>query len=184
MLRALAIVLLLTATADAEKTAPTRKPPPGGSNFDGNPGRVPKPPAMVRGEQSSPAPHAKCDKTYARPFTVTRGGSKVQLRVVKLPPPRTPAGPPAPLTSGQVFEDASAVCRGLGNGWRVAVGSFGAAVLKEFQESDSAPLKAALAACPVTFRRVDVVCAPCAAGNRNCPCANRDISDWIFCEKP
>jgi len=159
--RALAIVLLMTATAvagNAEKSAPARKPPPGGS---------------------------KCDKTYARPFTVTRGGSKVQLRVVKLPPPRTPAGRPAPPPmSGQVFEDATMACRGLGAGWRVAVGSFGASFLDEMKKSDSEEIGKALAACPVTFRRVDTVCAPCVAGSQHCPCADRDISDWIFCEKP
>jgi len=159
--RALAIVLLMTATAVAGnvgKSAAARKQPP--------------------------AAASTCDKTYSHQFTITRGAGKVQLRLVKLPPPRTPAGRPAPTSGGQVFEDATMICRGLGPGWRVAVGSFSAAVLKEFQGGDSPELKVALLTCPVTFRRVDTVCAPCVAGSQHCPCADRDISDWIFCEKP
>jgi hypothetical protein len=157
MARALAIIslLLLAATALAGKSPPRQKAPAA----------------------------SRCDKTYARPFTVTRGGGKVQLRVLKLPPPQTQAGRPSP-SSGQVFEDATRVCRDLGAGWRLAVGSLGAAILTELKASDSSELKAALAACPVTFHRVDTVCAPCVAGSKQCPCADRDISDWIFCEKP
>jgi len=126
----------------------------------------------------------KCDdKTYARPFTVTRGAGKVQLRILKYTTPRPPAPGLGPVAQ-DVFNPAFELCRGLGPGWQVAPGSFGAAFLKELQASDSPDLKAALAACPVTYRNVDRVCAPCVAGNQNCPCADRDISDWIFCEKP
>ena len=126
----------------------------------------------------------KCDEIYARPFTVTRGASKVQLRVMRRPPPRNPAGKPLPPTDQAVFEVPYPVCQGLGAGWRVAVGSFSAAFLTEMKASDSRELTSALAACPVSYRRVDTVCAPCIAGSQHCPCADRDISDWIFCEKP
>ena len=131
----------------------------------------------------NPAPATKCDKIYARPFIVTRGGGKVQMRLLRMPPPRNPAGKPLPPTDAGVLEIPFQLCRGLGPGWRVAVGSFGAAFLDEMKASDAEDLKKALAACPVTFRRVDTTCAPCVAGSQHCPCANRDISDWIFCEK-
>ena len=127
---------------------------------------------------------SKCDKIYAQPFKVTRGASKVQMRLMRMPPPRNPAGKPEPPTNPPVFEIPFQVCRGLGEGWRVAAGSFSANFLNEMKASDSTELKAALAACPVTYHRVDTVCAPCVAGSQHCPCADRDIADWIFCEKP
>ena len=128
----------------------------------------------AKSAKKKPVVAAKCDKAYASAFTVTRGGGKVQLRALKLP-----SQAPGPA----VFEVPYQMCKDLGTGWRVAVGSFGAAFLKELEASDSSALKGALAACPVTFRRVDTVCAPCVAGSQHCPCADRDISDWIFCEK-
>lgn len=140
-------------------------------------------PAPAQPKKKAPAA-SKCDKTYARPFTVTRGAGKVQLRVVKYPTtPKAPAPGLGPVPQ-EAFDPAFQLCRDLGPGWKVAPGSFGAAFLTELQASDSPDLKAALAACPITYRRVDTVCAPCVAGNQNCPCADRDISDWIFCQKP
>ena len=130
-------------------------------------------------------PAFRCDTTYRRPFTVTRGGAKVQLRLLKLAPPAGgAAAAQRPMTGTAVFDAPSRMCRDLGPGWRVAVGSFGASFLKELRASDAPDLKAALAACPVTYQRVDTVCAPCVASSQRCPCADRDISDWIFCEKP
>ncbi len=130
-------------------------------------------------------PASKCDTTYRRAFTVTRGGAKVHLRLLKLAPPAGGAAEAGrPMAGTAVFDAPSRMCRDLGPGWRVAVGSFGASFLKEMRASDAPDLKAALAACPVTYRRVDTVCAPCIAGSQRCPCADRDISDWIFCEKP
>ena len=139
--------------------------------------------AVVLAAKARGAP-SKCDKIYAHPFTVTRGASKVAMRLMRLPPPRTPAGKPEPPTNAAVLEIPFPLCRGLGEGWRVAVGSFSAAFLAEMKASDSKELKSALGVCPVTFHRIDTVCAPCVAGSQHCPCADRDISDWIFCEKP
>src|SRR5262245_777400 len=80
----------------------------------------------AKAKKKPPVAAAKCDKVYARSFTVTRGVGKVQMRVLKLTPKQSPATPPM----GQpVFEEATRLCRDLGPGWRVAVGSFGAAVL-------------------------------------------------------
>jgi hypothetical protein len=157
VLRALVIAALLAAAPKGDAPTATRSTP-----------------AAARGAAS------RCDKIYARPFTVTRGASKVQLRVMRMPAP----GNPVPPTSQAVFEVPFPVCRGLGEGWRVAAGSFAAGFLREMKASDSPPLKAALDACPVTYHRVDTVCAPCVAGSHHCPCADRDIADWIFCEKP
>lgn len=122
---------------------------------------------------------ARCDKTYAREFTLTRATGRVRLRLVKPTPAATAKEPP---TGEAAFEGTFQLCRSLGPGWQVAPGSFGASFLGEVKRAGSPELKAALAACPVTFRRVDRICAACVAGSRTCPCADRDISDWIFCE--
>jgi hypothetical protein len=153
--QALAVVVLLASATVAGKPAPAKKKAPAAS---------------------------KCDKTYARPFKVTRGAGKAQLRLLKYTTPKPPAPGLGPVAQ-DVFAPAFELCQGLGPGWKVAPGSFNVGFLKELLASDSLDLLGALAACPVTYRNVDRVCAPCVAGNQNCPCADRDISDWIFCEK-
>jgi hypothetical protein len=132
--------------------------------------------AKPRGPSKAAAAH--CDKVFERQFAMKRGSVDVRLRLVK-PPPAAGKAPP----SGQAaFEGLFQLCRALGSGWQVAPGSYSAGFLDEAKRAGSPELKAALAACPVTYRRVDTVCAPCVAGSRSCPCADRDVSDWIFCE--
>jgi len=160
--RALAVAILLASAAVAGKSAPAQ--------------------SKKKAAQKKAPPASKCDTAYAHPFNVTRGAGKVQLRVLPYTKSKAPAPGLGPVAQ-DVFDPVFELCRGLGPGWKVAPGSFGAGFLKELQASDSPDLKAALAACPVIYRNVDRVCAPCVAGNQNCPCADRDISDWIFCEK-
>jgi hypothetical protein len=123
---------------------------------------------------------ARCDKTYAREFTMARANARVRLRLMKLAPPTAPeSGPPV---GESAFDGTFQLCRSLGPGWQIAPGSFSAGFLAEAKRDGSPALRAALAACPVTYRPVDSICAACVAGSQHCPCAERDISDWIFCE--
>jgi hypothetical protein len=163
--RALALALLLSASA-ATGAAAKQKARAGVSR------------KAVGGAARTDA--GACARRYAGDFVVTMNGAPHRLRVVKYPEPSGP--PPRAPVPQETFEPPFQACRALGAGWQVAPGSFGHAFLDELKKGAPKPLADALAACPVTYRNVDTVCAPCVAGSTHCPCAARDISDWIFCE--
>jgi hypothetical protein len=80
-------------------------------------------------------------------------------------------------------------CEELGPRWHAATGfariSAGRDVpfLSFLKEAGSARLVHALAECGVEFRKLDRVCAPCRADVAPCPCGDRFIPTWVFCEE-
>ncbi len=121
---------------------------------------------------SSPA---ECAKLWKRGFHLENNHRRVTLKAVRYAPPDGGVDP---------FGGTFSACRALGEGWFVAVGSFGPGFLDPLSSTQDEELLRTLERCPVTYTFVDRTCAPCARGNPHCPCADRYLPDWLFCEKP
>jgi len=120
------------------------------------------------------APASACEKRYRRGFQVDLGRGVEELRAT--PNPHWKDG----VTLDAYGEPCSAA---FGEGWRVAIGSYSDTYLTRLRALPDPDLQQALADCPVTYRNLDTVCAPCTYGSTHCPCARRDVSDWLFCTR-
>jgi hypothetical protein len=127
-------------------------------------------------ESEAPDPASStedCDVRYRRGFRVDLGRGVEELRIIPNPH----------WASNSSLDSYRNPCDALGGGWRIAIGSFGDSFLSKLQATRHPELRATLGRCPITYRNVDTVCAPCAYGSTNCPCARRDVSDWLFCTR-
>ncbi len=122
---------------------------------------------------TAPAPAADCATDYRVGFRVDLGRGIEELRIIANPH----------WATGRSLNSYGNPCADLGAGWRVAMGSYSTDFLVRLRSAAGTDLGAALARCPITYRNLDTVCAPCAHGSQHCPCARRDISDWLFCTR-
>jgi hypothetical protein len=122
---------------------------------------------------TAPAPEADCATRYQRGFRVDLGRGVEELRAVANPHWGT-------ATSLNSYGNP---CATLGASWHAATGSYSSDFLTRLRGNPDPDLRDALARCPVTYRNLDTVCAPCVAGSQHCPCARRDVSDWLFCTR-
>jgi hypothetical protein len=114
-----------------------------------------------------------CDQAYARAFKVNLHGQPIEVRLVRNPY----------FANDEPISNYGDPCRSLGGTWRMAPGSLHPDYLRELKRGGGPELGDALRACPVTFRFQDKVCAPCVAGAKTCPCSERHVSDWLFCQQ-
>jgi hypothetical protein len=125
-----------------------------------------------------------CDRLFDRTFKVRRKFGEVQMRVVRNTTLGEPPLQPPRSMSSPTLDQTARLCQRLGAGWRVAMDSHGEKFAKEMSRRSAGDLAKALAACPVPYRHGEM-CATCSPANDPfCPCAGRDLSDWIFCELP
>lgn len=71
----------------------------------------------------------------------------------------------------------------LGEGWRVAPGSYDPSFPETLRGEDSARLHAALERHGFEYMKHDRVCAPCVPDAGHCPCTDRWVSNWLFCQQ-
>lgn len=113
-----------------------------------------------------------CERAYERGFAVELQGSRVRLAAVRNPH----------FETDRSLNDYGRPCASLGSDWRVPSGTYHEGFLEVLRRIGDRSLDEALDQCPVTYRLLDRTCAPCVQGASNCPCTERYVPDWIFCE--
>ncbi len=82
------------------------------------------------------------------------------------------------------LNDYGRLCRDrLGEGWRIAPGSYHPSFLDHLGGKEESQLLAFLDRHGIEFAKLDRVCAPCVPDAAPCPCTDRWVSDKLFCLK-